>query len=263
MIYAFSDFELDEECYELRRASVPIKLEPKVFQVMAYLIQHRERVVTKDELLTQFWPGQFVTESALAHCIVKARQAVDDGGTAQRVIKTVHGHGYRFIAAVVTRPAEEVPAGPPAPRSSIAEEVSPPPNTTEPLVHQPRISLRIPEGERKQATVLAVGVKGIPTLAQALDPEVLPTMLRRLFDLIRVEVQRVEGRVSLVTGNGLRAVFGVPIAHEDHAVRADRRAGGPTGVCRICRGAAAHPGSDLDIACGAPCRPRGRRCDRQ
>jgi class 3 adenylate cyclase len=65
-----------------------------------------------------------------------------------------------------------------------------------------------------------VGIKGIPALAQALDPEVFPAVLHRLFDLMRLEVQRVEGRVNLVTGDALRAVFGAPIAHEDHAVRA-------------------------------------------
>jgi tetratricopeptide (TPR) repeat protein len=63
--------------------------------------------------------------------------------------------------------------------------------------------------------VLAVGVKGIPALAQALDPEVLPVVLRRLFDLMRIEVERVEGRVSLVTGDGLRALFGAPIAEDE------------------------------------------------
>ena len=102
MIYAFGEFELDEERYELRRAGAPIKLEPKAFRVLAYLIQHRDRVVTRDELREHFWPGEFVTDSALAHCVVKARQAADDGGLAQRVIKTVHGHGYRFMAAVTT-----------------------------------------------------------------------------------------------------------------------------------------------------------------
>jgi predicted ATPase len=60
-----------------------------------------------------------------------------------------------------------------------------------------------------------VGVKGIPALAQALDPEVLPVVLRRLFDLMRIEVERVEGRVSLITGDGLRALFGAPIAEDE------------------------------------------------
>ncbi|MGH8066234.1 MAG: AAA family ATPase [Candidatus Entotheonellia bacterium] len=221
MIYAFGDFELDEERYELRRTGVPVKLEPKAFRVLAYLMQHRDRVVTRDELREQFWPGEFVTDSALAHCVVKARQAADDGGMAQRVIKTVHGHGYRFMAAVTTcQPHVASPAVPPGPQPPISEEASPTLDAPEPSAHLPETDHRLPEGERKEVTVLSVGIKGVPALAQALDPEVFPAVLRRLFDLMRVEIQRVEGRVNLVTGDGLRAVFGAPIAHEDHAVRA-------------------------------------------
>jgi class 3 adenylate cyclase/tetratricopeptide (TPR) repeat protein len=221
MIYAFGDVELDEARYELRRAGAPIRLEPKAFRVLAYLIQQRERAVARDELLRQFWPGECVTDSALAHCIVKARQAVGDGGVTQRVIKTVRGHGYRFIAAVVTRPPDaSTPAVPPPSQPPLSEEMPPASDVPEPLAHQLQTSRHIPEGERKQATVLAVGVKGMPSLAQALDPEGLPAVLHRLFDLIRAEVQRFEGCVSLITGDGLRAVFGAPIAHEDHAVRA-------------------------------------------
>ena len=63
MIYAFGEFELDEERYELRRAGAPIKLEPKAFRVLAYLIQHRDRVVPRDELREHFWPREFVTDS--------------------------------------------------------------------------------------------------------------------------------------------------------------------------------------------------------
>jgi class 3 adenylate cyclase/DNA-binding winged helix-turn-helix (wHTH) protein/tetratricopeptide (TPR) repeat protein len=221
VIYVFGDVELDEERCELRRAGAPIRLEPKAFRVLVYLVRHRERVVTRDELLEQFWSGEFVTESALAHCIVKARQAVGERGMAQWAIKTVHGHGYRFIAAVVTRLSKvETTAVPQTPLPFMSAEAPPTADAPEPFPPQPRTSRDSPEGERKQATVLSVGVKGIPTLAQALDPEVLPTVLRRLFNLLRLEVQRVEGHVSLVTGDGLRAVFGAPIAHEDHAVRA-------------------------------------------
>lgn len=220
MIYTFGDFELDEERYELRRAGRPIRLEPKAFRALLYLVQHRERVVPRDELRGQFWPGEFVTDSALAHCIAKARQGVDDNGAVQWVIKTVHGHGYRFIAAVQARPRHlTLPVSPPL-RPTITEEVLPISDTSTPLADPPLIHHRLSEGERKEATVLSVGVKGIPALAQTLDPEALPSVLRRLFDLMCAEVERFEGRVSLVTGDGFRAVFGVPTAHEDHVVRA-------------------------------------------
>ena len=186
--------ELDEARYEPRRAGAPIRLDPKAFRVLTYLIQHHDRVVTRDELLDRFWPGVFVTGASLAHCIVKARQALDDGIIAHPVIKTVHGHGYHFIRAVVTRsPEAAINAIPLAPQPPIAVEVPPISDTAEPLAHQHLTSQRLPEGERKQATVLSMGVKGIPALAQVLDLEVLPAVLRQFFDLMRIEVQRIEG----------------------------------------------------------------------
>jgi class 3 adenylate cyclase len=221
MIYAFGDFELDEERCELRHTGVPIKLEPKAIRVLAYLIRHPDRVLTRDELRERFWSGEFVTDSALAHCLVKARQAIGDGGTTQQVIKTVHGHGYRFVAAVVTRQsAVATPAVNQTPHPPVPDEVPATFHTPGPWPHQPQANHPIPEGERKQATGLSVGVKSISGLAQALDSEAFPAVFRRLIDLMRVEVQRVEGHIGLVTGDGLRAIFGAPIAHEDHAVRA-------------------------------------------
>jgi DNA-binding winged helix-turn-helix (wHTH) protein/tetratricopeptide (TPR) repeat protein len=100
MIFAFGDFELDESLYQLRRRGEVVRLEPKVFDVLAYLIRQRERVVAKDELLAQLWPGEFVSDTVLPRCITAARKAVGDDPTAQKVIQTVHGRGYRFVAAL-------------------------------------------------------------------------------------------------------------------------------------------------------------------
>jgi DNA-binding winged helix-turn-helix (wHTH) protein len=96
--YRFADCEIDERLYELRRGGAVVKLEPKVFDVLRYLVRHRERVVPKDELLAQLWPGEFVSESVLPRCITVARKAIGDDSTAQRLIKTMHGRGYRFVA---------------------------------------------------------------------------------------------------------------------------------------------------------------------
>ena len=66
MIYRFGDCELDDRRYELRRGGVPRHLEPQVFEVLAYLVRHRDRVVPRAELLDQVWGSRFVTDSALA-----------------------------------------------------------------------------------------------------------------------------------------------------------------------------------------------------
>src|SRR5215475_4584970 len=123
MRYVFGDYELDTQLYELHHAGQPCRLEPQVFNVLRYLIEHRERVVTKDELLEQLWPKQFISEVTLNHRVMAARKAIGDSGQAQRCIKTLHGRGYRFIAEVrAVEPAGALlplvpvlPAAPPAP----------------------------------------------------------------------------------------------------------------------------------------------------
>jgi DNA-binding winged helix-turn-helix (wHTH) protein len=102
MVYRFAECELDERLYQLRREGSPVALEPKMFDVLAYLIQHRDRVVSKDELLDKLWPGQVVGENALTRCIRAARSAVGDDGVKQEIIATQHGRGYRFVATVTT-----------------------------------------------------------------------------------------------------------------------------------------------------------------
>jgi DNA-binding winged helix-turn-helix (wHTH) protein/tetratricopeptide (TPR) repeat protein len=97
MVLRFGDYELDEGRYQLRRGGVPCHLEPQVFEVLAYLVRNRGRVVTKAELLDQVWGSRFVSESALTSRVKAARRAVGDSGREQRVIRTVHGRGYEFL----------------------------------------------------------------------------------------------------------------------------------------------------------------------
>jgi len=117
--YLFDDYELDVARYELRRLGVSVPVEPQVFEVLAFLVQHADRVVSKDDLFSAVWPEGYVTESALTSRIKAARQAVGDDGQRQRVIRTVHGRGYRFVgelrapASSATEPtAALVPADP-------------------------------------------------------------------------------------------------------------------------------------------------------
>jgi DNA-binding winged helix-turn-helix (wHTH) protein/predicted ATPase len=109
VIYVFDDdYALDPQRYELRYMGKLVKLEPQVFDVLAYLIQHRDRVVTKDELIEHVWGGRIVSEATLTSRLMAARRALGDRGREQRLIQTLHGRGYRFIAAVTA--AESLPA---------------------------------------------------------------------------------------------------------------------------------------------------------
>lgn len=112
-MYVFGDHQLDEHRFELRRCGELVHVEPRVFDVLVYLIRHRARVVPREELLDEVWGDRFVTESALTTRVKAARRAVGDDGSSQIAIRTVHGRGYQFVAPVVA--AE--PADPGAPRA--------------------------------------------------------------------------------------------------------------------------------------------------
>ena len=98
--YFFEDFALDPERRELRRGANLIAAEPQVFDLLEYLIRHRERVVSKDDLLAAIWHGRIVSDSALTTRINSARAAIGDSGDSQRLIKTLRGKGFRFVGLV-------------------------------------------------------------------------------------------------------------------------------------------------------------------
>ena len=88
---------LDPALFELRRDGRPVPMEPQAFDVLTYLVSHRDRVVSKQELMDAVWGGRFVTESAVTSRIKQVRRALGDDGHDQRLIRTVHGRGYRFL----------------------------------------------------------------------------------------------------------------------------------------------------------------------
>ena len=109
MRYGFAGLTLDTDRFALRRGDEVVHVEPQVFDVLAYLVEHRDVVVTKTELLDAVWGDRFVSESALTSRIKAARHAVGDDGTAQSVIRTIHGRGYQFVADVAVSPAAAAP----------------------------------------------------------------------------------------------------------------------------------------------------------
>lgn len=97
MIYRFDDFEIDTECFELRRGGIAEKIEPQVFALIVLLVSNRGRLVTKDELNLEIWGGRVVSDAVVNSRIRTARKVLGDDGKAQRLIKTVHGRGFRFV----------------------------------------------------------------------------------------------------------------------------------------------------------------------
>lgn len=98
--YLFEDCALDMDRCELHRGPELIAIEPQVFDLLVHLIRHRDRVVSKDDLLTTIWKGRVVSESALFNRINAARKAIGDTGERQRLIKTLPRKGLRFVGEV-------------------------------------------------------------------------------------------------------------------------------------------------------------------
>ncbi|WP_298829047.1 winged helix-turn-helix domain-containing protein [uncultured Piscinibacter sp.] len=100
MRYRFSGFTLDTALFELSRDGQPVRAEPQVIELLALLVEHRGRMVDKDEINQKVWRGRVVSDAALSSRIKTARQLLGDDGQAQRLIRTVHKRGFRFVGEV-------------------------------------------------------------------------------------------------------------------------------------------------------------------
>ena len=110
MIYRFENAELNCDTFELIVGGQRVSIEPQVFEVLRFLIENRERLCTRTEILDTVWGDRFVSDSALASRIAGARAVLNDDGRAQRVIRTVHGRGFQFVAHVTIVPTVEEPS---------------------------------------------------------------------------------------------------------------------------------------------------------
>jgi TolB-like protein/Flp pilus assembly protein TadD len=102
MIHRFAGYTIDRGAFEIRHGDERIPTEPRVLELLLYLIDRHDRIVTKDELLEAIWQGRCVSESALSSCVKAARKLVGDDGAAQRCIRTIPRRGFRFVAEVVS-----------------------------------------------------------------------------------------------------------------------------------------------------------------
>src|SRR5712675_3025275 len=102
MKFFFSNQILNTDTRELSRSDMPISLEPQVFDLVVHLMENRDRVVSKEELIDKIWKGRHVAESTLTSRINAARKAVGDSGSAQALIRTIARKGFRFVGAVQT-----------------------------------------------------------------------------------------------------------------------------------------------------------------
>jgi TolB-like protein len=137
MILSFSDCEIDVERRELKRARMSVHVEPQVFDLLVYLTQNRERVISKDDLIASVWHGRIVSDSTLTSRINAARKAIGDSGAGQKLIRTVPRKGLRFVGAVRAQPGGVKAADAPAP----APDQAPEPPRPLPLPDRPAIAV--------------------------------------------------------------------------------------------------------------------------
>ncbi len=94
----FGEFELSEKTFELRQRGEVVSVQPKVLDLLIYLARHRDRVVTKEELLEQVWAEAAVSEASLSQAVSAARRALGDSSSEPQILATVRGRGFRFVA---------------------------------------------------------------------------------------------------------------------------------------------------------------------
>jgi TolB-like protein/cytochrome c-type biogenesis protein CcmH/NrfG len=136
--FVFADHTLDTDRRELRRGSKPVAVEPQVFDLLVYLVENRERVVSKDDLIASVWGGRIVSDSTLTSRINAARKAVGDSGGDQKLIRTIARKGLRFVGAVHTQPNHVASRQPAIPRPDEIHESS---RTALPLPDRPAIAV--------------------------------------------------------------------------------------------------------------------------
>jgi adenylate cyclase len=122
-MFRFEGFTLDVRRSCLRAADREVELRPKSFEVLHYLVENADRLVTKEEIIKAIWPDVLVTDESLTHCVSEVRHAIGDG--EQTIIKTVPRRGYRFTAPVSRLAAEGASGSPPAPAAAPVDEVKP------------------------------------------------------------------------------------------------------------------------------------------
>ena len=225
MQYSFGAYRFDPARYALTHAGTPVPLRPQACELLAYLLRHRDRVVPKEELLAQVWPGQYVGDGVLHACVLAVRTALHDTGRTPALLHTVRGRGYRFVAPVEIGdlPLDAPPQGrqplrsAPAPLADVPLPSSAGSETPAAVAvaAEPHTA-----GEYKQVSVLCCGLAEAPALAARLGPEGLYHRMQTVVGLAQEVLHLYAGTLLPPTSEGLMAVFGAPVAQEDHARRA-------------------------------------------
>jgi class 3 adenylate cyclase/tetratricopeptide (TPR) repeat protein len=213
----FASFTLDLDRLCLRTPSGEVKLRPKSFEVLRFLVENSRRVVTKEEVINAVWPHVTVTEESLTRCISEVRRAL--GNESQHIVKTVPKRGYLLDVEIKSGAAAAVPTAMERPAPLEGNPTNPPRPSDEAAV---AVAVRSRDPERRQLTILVCNVVGLSALSARLDPEDLREVMAAYYECVREVVEHYGGLVATHSAEGATACFGYPQAHEDDAERAVR-----------------------------------------
>ncbi|MBD3678460.1 MAG: winged helix-turn-helix domain-containing protein [Rhodobacteraceae bacterium] len=162
MKYRFEDFVLDTDCAELQGPDGLVRLEGRVFDLLALLVANHQRLLSKDEIVDEIWQGRAISDATISTAIKDARRAIGDDGNAQRLIRTQHGRGFRFVGTVgYDAPAQ---AEPPRAEQSTADPDGP------------------TQGTRPSIAILPFRIIGIipevSAIAEAIPTELISSLAR-------------------------------------------------------------------------------------
>jgi len=206
MTYTFGAFELDPEKVELSCEGKLVAVEPQVFALLTLLIENRNRMVSKDEIIEKVWGDRLVSETSIATRVKLARAAIGDDGKAQKLIRTIHGQGFRFVGEVQAQGSPSV-------------------KTRE--VQGDEVPKNLERGEKPSIAVLPFQSMGVPgtssILADAIPHELIQALskLRWMFVIARGSTFRFRGHEQdpQRVGKALGARYMLTGSVEDHGIQ--------------------------------------------
>jgi DNA-binding winged helix-turn-helix (wHTH) protein/tetratricopeptide (TPR) repeat protein len=154
--YRFGAFTLTARTRELKRGDMPIAISPRAFDCLAYLIEHRDRAVGKDELVAAIWERVDVSDTQLGQTVLRARRAVNDDGQTQNVIRTVSRFGYRWVADVAIEQGIQTPIA--AARPEPEPRALPPDDTSRTDARSEPVSSEAARRNRSRVPISAAAV---------------------------------------------------------------------------------------------------------
>ena len=213
MIYRFGNYQIDTLTYELYQDGHLCKVETRAFELLIYLIEHRDHIVSREELVESLWPGQMISQAAINNGIKAARKAIGDSGSSQHHIRTLHGRGYRFVSQA--QPLVDAIWQEPLPQNP--RVLSP---STGLYVDPDMASQDVLVGVYRFVTVLCGTLEPPEALHPQLNIEHILSLRRRFFALAKAEAKQHGATFKFFGADGFLILMGLPVAHADHVSRA-------------------------------------------